>query len=379
MKKLKLLLEFGIRVVIPLVLIGAIVVPRAPRMLRIAAGAVLLVYWTVMYARYRRKGIAQTRKEYAFLANTSWEAFWRHYNERVPTIEEEFEVWGPYHEHRHEMRYDLVAQAAREHVPDGGTMLDLGCGSAMVADRLQDLTFTYVGMDFGGPHILYAKKKYADHSGTMATTFVRGDGEKLPFPDATFDVIVMSEVIEHLLRPDVAVWEISRVLKPGGVYVMTTNNASEVPCRTPLSHPFAWIEKGLGAYRPSLISLRPWVWPERVDRDLLPEGSADIYLPHTHHIFGETRAMFAAAGMDNLSWKTFEFPPPQSKTAAWLEKRGDLGIRLVDVLEAIAIRLPFVRRLGAHVFVVSRKTHDPVAATPPADVWPGPLSGGVSP
>jgi len=30
------------------------------------------------------------------------EAYKRHYNERVPTIEEEFEVWGRYHQHRHE-------------------------------------------------------------------------------------------------------------------------------------------------------------------------------------------------------------------------------------------------------------------------------------
>jgi SAM-dependent methyltransferase len=274
------------------------------------------------------------------------------------------------------MRYDLVAADARKHLPDGGMMLDLGCGSAMVADRLQDRTFTYVGMDFGGPHILYAKKKYADHAasdGSMRTVFVRGDGEKLPFSDGTFDVVVMSEVIEHLLRPDVAVWEISRVLKPGGVYVMTTNNASEVPCRTPLSHPFAWLEKALGAYRPAMISLRPWVWPERVDPDLLPDGSEDVYLPHTHHIFAQTRDMFAAAGLDNVSWKTFEFPPPQSRSAAWFERRGDLGLRLVDALEAVAIRTPLIKRLGCHVFIVSRKTRQP--RTPqPEGVWPGPLS-----
>ena len=329
-----------------------------------------------MYLRYRRAGVAQTQREFQTLRGTTWDAFWRHYNERVPTIEEEFEIWGPYHQHRHEMRYDLVAGASREHlvtVP-GGALLDLGCGSALVADRLQDLSFTYIGFDFGGPHIAYAQKKYAGYDGTLHAAFARGDGALLPFSSESFDVVVMSEVIEHLLRPELAVWEIARVLKPGGVFVMTTNNASEVPLRSPLSHLFAWVEKALGANHPSWISLRPWAWPEAVDRDLLPEGSPDVYLPHTHHIHEQTRQMFAAAGLEAVRWSTFEFPPPQSRTAAWLERHGDSGKRMADVIEFIAQHTPLVRRLGTHIFMISRKTAPPVAPRPPVWVWPGPQS-----
>ena len=360
-------------------LIVAIVVPAVPGALRLTAAVLLLAFWVAVYVRYRAAGRRQTRLEWELLRGTSWEAFWRHYNERVPTIEEEYEIWGPYHAHRHDMRYDLVASAAREHLPPGGRLFDLGCGSANVADRLQDLTFQYVGMDFGGPHIAYARTKYADRRGTMRTAFVRGDGEHLPIADASVDVVVMSEVIEHLLRPENAVWEIARILRPGGVFVMTTNNASEVPLRSPLTHMGAWIEKGLGATFPSLISLRPWMWPHRVDRDLLPEGSPDVYLPHTHHIQAETRRLFAAAGLDRVRWSTFEFPPPQSRMAAWFERRGALGLKLVDALEAVAQHTPFVRRLGTHVFIVSRKTRDPVAPRPPDGIWPGPLSGADDP
>jgi ubiquinone/menaquinone biosynthesis C-methylase UbiE len=365
-----------IRRLLPVVLIGAIAAPPVPRRARIASAVVLVLSWIAVYVNYRRAGARRTRTEWEWLRRTSWTAFWRHYNERVPTIEQEYEIWGPYHAHRHDMRYDLVAAAAREHLPAGGRLFDLGCGSANVADRLTDLSFDYVGMDFGGPHINYAKRKYADRRGSLWAMFVRGDAERLPFDDATMDVVVMSEVIEHLLRPENAVWEISRVLKPGGVFVMTTNNASEVPLRSPLSHLLAWIEKGLGATFPSLISYRPWVWPEKVDAALLQPGSDDVYLPHTHHIQAETRRMFAAAGLDRVRWMTFEFPPPQSRMAAWFERRGVLGMRLVDILEAVAQRTPFIRRLGTHVFIVSRKTREPVAARPPAGVWPGPLSDG---
>jgi hypothetical protein len=155
---------------------------------------------------------------------------------------------------------------------------------------------------------------------------------------------------------------------------MTTNNASEVPLRSPASHLFAWIEKAVGADRPSWISRRPWVWPVPVDPVLLPPGSEPVYLPHTHHIKAETQALFAAAGLDTFRWTTFEFPPPQARTTAWLEARGEPGRRTVDAIEAIATRTPGVRRLGCHVFMRARKVRQPIAADPPPGVWPGPFS-----
>jgi len=184
---------------------------------------------------------------------------------------------------------------------------------------------------------------------------------------------VMTEVIEHLLRPDRAVWEVARVLRPGGVFVMTTNNASEVPLRSPLSHLGAWLEKAIGFRREGVISLRPWVWPEAVHRDLLPPDSPDVYLPHTHHIQPETRRMFAAAGLQTFDASTFEFPPPQSAMARWLDARGPAGRRAVDAIEAVARRTPLLDRLGCHVFMLARKDGPPVSEAPPAGLWPGPF------
>lgn len=362
------------QVVAPLALAGVALRPSSSRRVRAASAGGLLAFWSAVYRVYRRKGRAQTAREYELLRTANWEAFTRHYNERVPTIEEEFDIWGEYHQHRHEMRYDLVADAVRAHLPTGGQVLDVGCGSCLVADRIDDLDGRYVGLDFPHHHITYAKKRFDDSDAPLEVRFVRGDGERLPFADATFDVVVMSEVIEHLLRPERAVWEIARVLKPGGVWVMTTNNASEVPCRSPHSHLFAWLEKAFGAYRPSLISLRPWVWPWPVDRELLPPDAPDVYLPHTHHIFGETREMFAAAGLDAFHFSTFEFPPPQATTAVWLDHRGALGRRAVDVIERVCQATPLLNRLGCHVLVMSRKVREPVAAQPPPGVWPGPFS-----
>ena len=51
-----------------------------------------------------------------------------------------------------------------------------------------------------------------------------GDACLLPFSDATFDIVISSECIEHTLDPYRAVSEIKRVTKVGGLFVVTTPN-----------------------------------------------------------------------------------------------------------------------------------------------------------
>jgi len=362
------------RVALPTALLAVLLRPRSRLRSRVAASAGLVALWSVVYARYRRQGRAESRHEYQLLRTANRVAFTRHYNERVPTIEEEFELWGPFHQHRHEMRYDLVAAEVRRHAAPGSVIVDIGCGAGLVADRLPDLDATYIGLDLPGHHIRFAAEKFADRQVRLRHRFVRADGERLPLVDGGADIVVLSEVIEHLLRPELAVWEIARVLRHGGILVLTTNNASEVPLRSPLTHLFAWLEKAVGADHPRLISRRPWVWPEPVHGSLLPPGSDPVYLPHTHHILAEIRDLLAAAGLDTTRASTFEFPPPQAATTAFLDRRGELGRRVVDGVEAVATRLPLVNRLGCHLLLVARKVRSPVAADPPPGVWPGPFS-----
>lgn len=363
----------GVRFLLPIALIVAIVVPGEPVVARVAAAIALVGLWTVVYLRYRKRGLELTRQDWERLRTATPVVFARHYNECVPTVEEELDLWSDYHGHRHEMRYRLVGREALNALPEGGVVLDIGCGSALAADQLQARSAHYVGVDFGGHHIESAAKRYRDYSGPLRTSFVRGDGERLPVADGTVDVVIFTEVIEHLLRPELAVWEIARVLRPGGTLVMTTNNASEMPLRFPLFNPGAFVEKALGFTRDRVISHRPWVWPYPVSPEILEAGLEAAYVPHTWHKQAETRRMFAAAGLSTVSASTFEFPPPQSRSAAWFDRRGALGRRLVDGLEAVCSRTPLVNRLGCHVMMVAKRSSGGLASPPPG-IWPGPFS-----
>ncbi|HEX3705314.1 MAG TPA: class I SAM-dependent methyltransferase [Mycobacteriales bacterium] len=368
-------LRVAVQCGLPLVLIVGIALPELAVAARVGCAVLLVGLWLTTYSRYRRRGIAATQHDWELLRTATPTVFARHYNECVPTVEEELDMWSDYHGHRHEMRYRLVGEAAAKHLPVAGVVLDLGCGSALAADRLRDCSAHYIGLDFGGHHIESAARRFSEYDGPLRASFVRGDGEHLPIADGSVDVVVFTEVIEHLLRPELAVWEIARVLKPGGALVMTTNNASELPLRFPLFDPGSFIEKALGFRHDRLISHRPWVWPEPVSAEVLDEGTSAAWVPHTWHKQAETRRMFAAAGLSTVDASTFEFPPPQSRSAAWFDRRGTLGRRLVDLVEVVCSKTPLVNRLGCHVMMVATRTEGG-SPTPPPGIWPGPFSQG---
>lgn len=99
--------------------------------------------------------------------------------------------------------------------PSSGRWLDVGCGNGafteLVVDRCAPAAIE--GIDPSAAQIEYARSRPA---GRVAR-FQIGDAMALPFPDASFDVAAMALVIFFVPDPAVAVAEMRRVVRPGGL------------------------------------------------------------------------------------------------------------------------------------------------------------------
>lgn len=101
-------------------------------------------------------------------------------------------------------------------VVDGSSLLDAGCGRQSYGGAFYKRAAKKVGID------LDAK---AAKENTALDTVTQGSLERLPFPDASFDIVVAQWVFEHIQNPKTCAEEISRVLKPKGVLLFMTPNA----------------------------------------------------------------------------------------------------------------------------------------------------------
>lgn len=119
----------------------------------------------------------------------------------------------------HQFRYKIVKNntVSFSSMP---SILDCACGNGYGAEILKDIAF-YTGVDISKEAISNAQKNYGEHG-----VFCICDGECLPFPDETFDVVSSLETIEHLPKEKHHnfVMELLRVLKPGGRFIITTPN-----------------------------------------------------------------------------------------------------------------------------------------------------------
>jgi 2-polyprenyl-3-methyl-5-hydroxy-6-metoxy-1,4-benzoquinol methylase len=141
-------------------------------------------------------------------------------------------------------RYDVVAQYHLEHhratgqnpwmdfepqlrswtvgrvralVPKGSSILDAGCGVGLMLADL-DETYAAEGIDISGEYV-----EYAVEQGLRAR---EGWLEQMPFYSGAFDAVVCCDVFEHVLKPDLVLAELRRVVRAGGLIIARVPNGA---------------------------------------------------------------------------------------------------------------------------------------------------------
>lgn len=108
---------------------------------------------------------------------------------------------------------EFLKVALNKYTKQLGQALDVGCGTGAVLKMLEQAGWQARGVDMSPDAIKYCEAK------NLSVNI--GFADKINFPDDTFDLVIASDVLEHLENDAAAVKEIRRVLKPGGIFIVT--------------------------------------------------------------------------------------------------------------------------------------------------------------
>jgi SAM-dependent methyltransferase len=128
-------------------------------------------------------------------------------------------------------KFERVCQLLAEQMPCS-RYLDAGCGDGRYVAALAGLPARpeRVACTDISERILDVARRAAAEAG-IEVEAVRANLEALPFPDASFDVVLCTQVVEHLLDPARGFAELARVLAPGGCTIVTTDHRGNLVSR----------------------------------------------------------------------------------------------------------------------------------------------------
>jgi 2-polyprenyl-6-hydroxyphenyl methylase / 3-demethylubiquinone-9 3-methyltransferase len=112
--------------------------------------------------------------------------------------------------------------ARNEINPAGKSALEVGCGGGILSEEIASTGFKTVGVDPSQKSIITASKHALDNG--LKINYLIGTGEALPLSANTFDVVFCCDVLEHVRDLPGVISEVSRVLKPGGIFIYDTFN-----------------------------------------------------------------------------------------------------------------------------------------------------------
>jgi SAM-dependent methyltransferase len=186
-------------------------------------------------------------------------------------------------------------------VPAGAHVLDVACGTGNLAIPIARAGAVVTGVDIAANLILQARERAAAEG--LPIQFDEGDAEALPYPDASFDVVVSMFGVMFAPRPEVAASELARVLKPGGLLALANWNpasfsakmfkvgSQHVPPPPGIPAPVLWGDDATVRSRlaPYFGSVETELIPIDFDMATNPAGAVTFFRTY----FGPTRVAFS--------------------------------------------------------------------------------------
>jgi SAM-dependent methyltransferase len=210
-----------------------------------------------------------------------------------------------------------------------GDWLDCGCCDGYYAAELRERgARTVVGTDIDEKRVAYAERLWAGFDGLR---FLAAPAERMPFPERTFDGVLLNEVLEHVADQSQALREVHRVLVDGGHIVVFGPNRW---------FPFEGHGAHVGSFAINVpVPILPW----------LPGWLTWRFMRARNYWPRQLRDLVAGNGFDIVD---VDFAFPLLTKFRWLPPAAITWYRaLVPTLE----RMPALKRFGISTVVVGRK------------------------
>jgi len=233
------------------------------------------------------------------------------------------------------LRRDMAVACVRSIATPNLRVIDLGCGAGPVLSALRQDGVDVVGLDYSEDMLENARSRLRS-AGLSDSNLFQGDCRNVPYPEASFDVVVCLGVISYLEHYEPVLDEIHRLLKPGGTALISYRNVFN-PI---LSDPLALTRRALR----NLLS--PIIGPR-------PSETFEIGRLLDHRV---VRSRIGAAGLQCVDHFGIGFGPFCFAGRKLFNERRSIRISrwLAKTFDAYSIRWPMIWLADVSLFICQR-------------------------
>jgi len=270
---------------------------------------------------------------------TSQSSYWR-------DIYVEKDVYAQIYQDRHSTILDWIKSLA---LLPAAQVMEIGCGAGLLSVALAQCGHQICAIDSSAAMVEQARVHATEAGVVDALSLSVGDVYSLAFAQSSFDLAVAVGVVPWLSRPELAIREMARVLKPGGFLILTVDNRARLN-----------------------IHLDPLLYPgflplKRFAKDVLDRMGVRRRSPYevdSHfHTCRSIDAILSRLALVKINSKTLGFGPFTFLRCPLLPR--SLGIALHRRLQHLADQgMPVLHAAGSHYIVLARKSQDAAPLAP---------------
>ena len=315
-----------------------------------------LAYFLFDYIGYRREAMlnyqaSRTLREGMTLSEIR--AIERKYllRDDFNTFDKHAEVRTPLDRYFYYAKYERVRDLVDLYGPKAGTWLDAGCGfgedTLYLANRGKG---KIVGLELDEMKLSEASRKFQKEIPVSHMLLCGGDILHPPFRPGTFDAILMTEVLEHLVNPKEGIQICQSLLRDGGMLIVSTPSLHNLDYSV---NPFRILEKVLSLIDDRILPPYHGLHAQFEYNREKPEPEYGIHYHFSQRQLGE---MMTQHQFEILWEGSFEIEViPYRYVEKILSGKIDKIRKVVQPIEATLERIPVLNRLGQHLLLVARK------------------------